>query len=195
MDWALQTESRVIKSLGNFLTSALYTFFSLSYFFMYAWHAFNLVISQGFYFCYSLAMELMINWYDWNLSTLAKTIFLTYSIHVTADVVERVPPRGTSCLGFPCTEALAWSHPISCCPRSAIEKYVAFQFPSRREIFLHLRFDAFQDSEGDTPLHDAISKKRDDMLTLLLDHNADIMLTNNNGFNALHHAALRGNPR
>ena len=53
----------------------------------------------------------------------------------------------------------------------------------------------FQDSEGDTPLHDAISKKRDDMLTLLLDQNADIMLTNNNGFNALHHAALRGNPR
>ncbi|KAF4517391.1 hypothetical protein B566_EDAN007643 [Ephemera danica] len=52
-----------------------------------------------------------------------------------------------------------------------------------------------KDSEGDTPLHDAISKKRDDMLTLLLDHNADIMLTNNNGFNALHNAALRGNPR
>ena len=53
-----------------------------------------------------------------------------------------------------------------------------------------------QDSEGDTPLHDAISKKRDDMLALLLDHNmADIMITNNNGFNALHHAALRGNPR
>jgi E3 ubiquitin-protein ligase mind-bomb len=53
----------------------------------------------------------------------------------------------------------------------------------------------FQDSEGDTALHDAISKKRDDMLSLLLDHSADIMITNNNGFNALHHAALRGNPR
>ena len=53
----------------------------------------------------------------------------------------------------------------------------------------------FQDSEGDTPLHDAISKKRDDMLALLLDHHADIMITNNNGFNAIHHAALRGNPR
>ena len=52
-----------------------------------------------------------------------------------------------------------------------------------------------KDSEGDTPLHDAISKKRDDMLTLLIEHNADITLTNNNGFNALHHAALRGNPR
>lgn len=53
----------------------------------------------------------------------------------------------------------------------------------------------FQDLEGDTPLHDTIAKKRDDMLTLLLDHHADMMLTNNNGFNALHHAALRGNPR
>ena len=53
---------------------------------------------------------------------------------------------------------------------------------------------ALQDSEGDTPLHDAISKKRDDLLILLLDHNADINLTNNNGFNSLHHAALRGNP-
>lgn len=57
------------------------------------------------------------------------------------------------------------------------------------------RYVLFQDLEGDTPLHDAISKKRDDMLTLLLDHSADITLTNNNGFNALHHAALRGNPR
>lgn len=33
------------------------------------------------------------------------------------------------------------------------------------------------------------------MLTLVIDHNADITLTNNNGFNALHHAALGGNPR
>lgn len=53
---------------------------------------------------------------------------------------------------------------------------------------------SLQDSEGDTPLHDAISKKRDDMLTLLLEHGADIIIANNNGFNALHHAALRGNP-
>lgn len=53
----------------------------------------------------------------------------------------------------------------------------------------------FKDLEGDTPLHDAISKKRDDMLSLLLDHHADVMLTNNNGFNSIHHAALRGNPR
>ncbi|KAK0093716.1 hypothetical protein PV326_012837 [Microctonus aethiopoides] len=53
---------------------------------------------------------------------------------------------------------------------------------------------SLQDAEGDTPLHDAISKKRDDMLALLLDHAADITRTNNTGFNALHHAALRGNP-
>ena len=52
-----------------------------------------------------------------------------------------------------------------------------------------------QDHEGDTPLHDAISKKRDDILSLLLEHNADINVTNNNGFNGLHHASLRGNPR
>lgn len=56
-------------------------------------------------------------------------------------------------------------------------------------------FFGLQDAEGDTPLHDAISKKRDDMLALLLDHGADITRTNNTGFNALHHAALRGNPR
>nr|XP_006814876.1 PREDICTED: E3 ubiquitin-protein ligase mib1-like [Saccoglossus kowalevskii] len=53
---------------------------------------------------------------------------------------------------------------------------------------------SLQDTEGDTPLHDSISKKRDDMLTLLLERNADICIANNNGFNALHHAALRGNP-
>ncbi|EGW07575.1 E3 ubiquitin-protein ligase MIB1 [Cricetulus griseus] len=50
------------------------------------------------------------------------------------------------------------------------------------------------DSEGDTPLHDAISKKRDDILAVLLEAGADVTITNNNGFNALHHAALRGNP-
>lgn len=32
------------------------------------------------------------------------------------------------------------------------------------------------------------------MLSLLLDFGADITLNNNNGFNALHHAALKGNP-
>ncbi|XP_017930663.1 E3 ubiquitin-protein ligase MIB1 [Manacus vitellinus] len=51
-----------------------------------------------------------------------------------------------------------------------------------------------KDSEGDTPLHDAISKKRDDILAVLLEAGADVTITNNNGFNALHHAALRGNP-
>lgn len=51
---------------------------------------------------------------------------------------------------------------------------------------------SLQDGEGDTPLHDSISKKRDDMLSLLLEYNADATITNNNGFNAIHHAALRG---
>ena len=51
---------------------------------------------------------------------------------------------------------------------------------------------SLQDGEGDTPLHDTISKKRDDMLSLLLDNQADVTITNNNGFNAIHHAALRG---
>ncbi len=50
-----------------------------------------------------------------------------------------------------------------------------------------------QDSEGDTPLHDAISKKRDDMVQLLVQGDADVTVTNSNGFNVLHHAALRGN--
>jgi len=53
-----------------------------------------------------------------------------------------------------------------------------------------------KDAEGDTPLHDAITRKRDDIITLLLtDGQADLTLTNNNGFNALHHTALRGNAR
>lgn len=33
------------------------------------------------------------------------------------------------------------------------------------------------------------------MLSVLLEAGADVTITNNNGFNALHHAALRGNPR
>lgn len=66
-------------------------------------------------------------------------------------------------------------------------------------MWLHAKINVncfwFQDSEGDTPLHDAISKKRDDILAVLLEAGADVTITNNNGFNALHHAALRGNPR
>lgn len=53
---------------------------------------------------------------------------------------------------------------------------------------------SLQDCDGDTPLHDAISKKRDDMVQLLmLEPKVDITVTNSNGFNCLHHAALRGN--
>ena len=33
------------------------------------------------------------------------------------------------------------------------------------------------------------------MLSVLLEASADVTITNNNGFNALHHAALRGHPR
>ena len=55
----------------------------------------------------------------------------------------------------------------------------------------HVSNSSSQDSEGDTPLHDAISKKRDDMVGLLLDGSADVIVANNNGFNSLHHAALR----
>ena len=50
-----------------------------------------------------------------------------------------------------------------------------------------------QDSDGDTPLHDAISKRRDDLTKILLEYNADVATCNNNGFNAIHHSALRGN--
>jgi E3 ubiquitin-protein ligase mind-bomb len=50
-----------------------------------------------------------------------------------------------------------------------------------------------QDSDGDTPLHDAISKRRDDLINILLEYNADAALCNNNGFNSIHHSALRGN--
>ena len=50
-----------------------------------------------------------------------------------------------------------------------------------------------QDSDGDTPLHDAISKRRDDLIDILLEHNADVATCNNNGFNSIHHSALRGN--
>jgi len=50
-----------------------------------------------------------------------------------------------------------------------------------------------QDSDGDTPLHDAISKRRDDLINILLEHNADVATCNNNGFNSIHHSALRGN--
>ena len=33
------------------------------------------------------------------------------------------------------------------------------------------------------------------MVSLLIDKKSDLSLTNNNGFNPIHHAALRGNPR
>ena len=42
---------------------------------------------------------------------------------------------------------------------------------------------SLQDSEGDTALHDAITKKRDDIVKLMIEAGVDISLTNNNGFN------------
>ena len=50
-----------------------------------------------------------------------------------------------------------------------------------------------QDSIGDTPLHDAITKKREDIVRLLTEHNANPGLPNKNGFNAIHLVALKGN--
>ena len=58
-----------------------------------------------------------------------------------------------------------------------------------------MKYFVFQDTNGDTPLHEAVLKKRDDLLRMLLDGGADVTVANNNGFNVIHHAALRGNPR
>lgn len=62
-----------------------------------------------------------------------------------------------------------------------------------RVLLNHGAHPGIQDSDGDTPLHDAISKRRDDLITTLLESNADVATCNNNGFNAIHHSALRGN--
>jgi E3 ubiquitin-protein ligase mind-bomb len=63
------------------------------------------------------------------------------------------------------------------------------------KLTIFLKNLSFQDSDGDTPLHDAIAKKRDDIVSLLLEGGGDITLSNNNCFSSLQHAALRGNPR
>ncbi|UJR26642.1 hypothetical protein I4U23_007959 [Adineta vaga] len=60
-------------------------------------------------------------------------------------------------------------------------------------LLLNGAHSGIQDSDGDTPLHDAISKRSDDLINLLLEHNADVATCNNNGFNSIHHSALRGN--
>jgi E3 ubiquitin-protein ligase mind-bomb len=54
---------------------------------------------------------------------------------------------------------------------------------------------SIQDCEGDTPLHDAISKSCQTLVHILLDANADLSLTNTFGFNCVQHAALRGDPQ
>ncbi|VDN11999.1 unnamed protein product [Dibothriocephalus latus] len=49
---------------------------------------------------------------------------------------------------------------------------------------------AFQDCDGDTPLHDAISGQNLAMVELLLSDRADLTITNSLGHNCLHHGAL-----
>ncbi|MEJ1281604.1 mindbomb E3 ubiquitin protein ligase 1 [Cricetulus griseus] len=87
---------------------------------------------------------------------------------------------------------------FGCHPSLQLSENLPFDVISGRktnENLFKLKTIKIKDSEGDTPLHDAISKKRDDILAVLLEAGADVTITNNNGFNALHHAALRGNPR
>ena len=45
-------------------------------------------------------------------------------------------------------------------------------------------------------MHDAITKKNDAIIEMLLaEGHADLSTCNNNGFNSIHHAALRGNAK
>ncbi|XP_055709949.1 E3 ubiquitin-protein ligase MIB2 isoform X2 [Phlebotomus papatasi] len=51
-----------------------------------------------------------------------------------------------------------------------------------------------QDSYGDTALHDAIGKENSEVVDLLCNaQNLNLNIRNKRGFNALHHAALKGN--
>ena len=40
---------------------------------------------------------------------------------------------------------------------------------------------SIQDSDADTPIHDAITKKNDSLIHVLLESNADLSIANNNG--------------
>lgn len=52
-----------------------------------------------------------------------------------------------------------------------------------------------QDSFGDTPLHDAVSKGDMNLVCLLHNEgNVDYTLANNQGFNVIHTCALKGHP-
>ena len=54
----------------------------------------------------------------------------------------------------------------------------------------------WQDSYGDTVLHDAIAKDFADIVELLINfREVDLSIKNKRGFNCLHHAALKGNTR
>lgn len=52
----------------------------------------------------------------------------------------------------------------------------------------------FQDSYGDSALHDAIGKESIEIVELLGNSpHLDLTIRNKRGFNVLHHAALKGN--
>jgi len=44
---------------------------------------------------------------------------------------------------------------------------------------------SLQDSDADTPIHDAITKKNDSFIEILLDSNADLTVANNNGYHSV----------
>ena len=50
-----------------------------------------------------------------------------------------------------------------------------------------------KDAQGDTALHDALSRNNDDIINMLIEcTDVDFKLKNDNSFNVLHQAARRG---
>ena len=63
-------------------------------------------------------------------------------------------------------------------------------------FFLEQLWFFFQDSYGDTVLHDAIAKDFSEIFEYLVNfRGVDLSVKNKRGFNCLHHAALKGNSR
>lgn len=50
-----------------------------------------------------------------------------------------------------------------------------------------------QDKNGDTPLHDSILIKNDKIINFLLNSNSELTILNNENFNPIQYAALKGN--